>query len=115
MKHVECARETAKIGILIVAGDLDRACQVRFADTSWAKALGLNAKIGALVLLVDIHVLLGPTPRAPPCRKSKRTPRVVRSTLAGEAFAQAMVCVRVCVCVLSVVVVALLLLLNSHF
>ncbi|CAK0901104.1 unnamed protein product [Prorocentrum cordatum] len=88
MKHVEYAHRTAQTGILIVRVDLSRACFVSFADSSWANAPGLKTQIGTLIFLADEVILTGPTSCTLLFHKSKRTPRVVRSTLAGEAIAQ---------------------------
>ncbi|CAK0884583.1 unnamed protein product [Prorocentrum cordatum] len=88
MKHVEYAHRTAQTGILIVRVDLSRACFVSFADSSWANAPGLKTQIGTLIFLADEAILTGPTSCTLLFHKSKRTPRVVRSTLAGEAIAQ---------------------------
>ncbi|CAK0822312.1 unnamed protein product [Prorocentrum cordatum] len=88
MKHVEYAHRTAQTGILIVRVDLSRACFVSFADSSWANAPGLKTQIGTLIFLADKVILTGPTSCTLLFHKSKRTPRVVRSTLAGEAIAQ---------------------------
>ncbi|CAK0893621.1 unnamed protein product [Prorocentrum cordatum] len=88
MKRVEYAHRTAQTGILIVRVDLSRACFVSFADSSWANAPGLKTQIGALIFLADEVILTGPTSCTLLFHKSKRTPRVVRSTLAGEAIAQ---------------------------
>ncbi|CAK0791361.1 unnamed protein product, partial [Prorocentrum cordatum] len=88
MKHVEYAHRTAQTGILIVRVDMSRACFVSFADSSWANAPGLKTQIGTLIFLADEVILTGPTSCTLLFHKSKRTPRVVRSTLAGEAIAQ---------------------------
>ena len=87
-KHVEYAHRTPDTGLLVVPVNLDTACFVSFADSSWANAPGLKTQIGALVFFADTRILTGPTPCSLLFHKSKRTPRVVRSTLAGEAIAQ---------------------------
>ena len=86
MKRAGCARVAAKTGVLIAPVGLDRACVVGFADSSSAKSLRLKIQIGALIFFADVRILPGPTPRAPPRHESKRTPRLVRFTLAGEAI-----------------------------
>ena len=81
------AQATPDAGILVVPVDLADPLLVVFFDSSWANAEGLKTHVGYLLLLADRSVL------ETPCRgtllehRSVRTPRVARSTLAGEAIA----------------------------
>ena len=87
MKEVERLHRTAAVGLLIVPVPLDDCIVVSFADSSWANAEGLKTQTGRLLLLAPRSVLATNAAASIVDHKSKRTPRVVRSTLAGEANA----------------------------
>ena len=58
-----------------------------YGDCSWANAQDYKSQEGLLVCLTTPGALQGPTDAVMLDWKSPRTPRVVRSTLAGEACA----------------------------
>ena len=60
---------------------------VTYGDCSWANAQDYKSQEGLLVCLTTPGALQGPTDAVMIDWKSTRTPRVVRSTMAGEAYA----------------------------
>ena len=60
---------------------------VTFGDCSWANAQNYRSQEGLLVCVTTPQALEGNAPAMLLDWKSTRTPRVVRSTLAGEAYA----------------------------
>ncbi|CAE7029534.1 RE2 [Symbiodinium sp. CCMP2592] len=60
---------------------------VSYGDCSWANAQEYKSQEGLLVCLTTPDALTGNAPAVLLDWKSTRTPRVVRSTLAGEAYA----------------------------
>ena len=84
---IEYAHKTADVGIKIVPTPLDTAVFVAFHDSSWANAEGLRTQVGYVVLFTDRKVLKVPCLGSILEHRSVRTPRVVRSSLAGEACA----------------------------
>lgn len=60
---------------------------VSYGDCSWANAQDYKSQEGLLACLTTEAALEGPAPAVLVDWKSTRTPRVVRSTLAGEAYA----------------------------
>ncbi len=87
MKEVARLHTTSEAGLLIIPVPLDACILVSFADSSWANAENLRTQIGRLLLLAPITILTQTVAVSVWEHKSKRTARVVRSTLAGEACA----------------------------
>ena len=60
---------------------------VSYGDGSWANADGMKSQEGIIIVLSSAECLEGKSRCIPADWKTCRTPRVVRSTLAGEAYA----------------------------
>ena len=84
---LEYAHKTADVGILIVPVPFSEAVLVAFHDSSWANAANLRTQVGYAVLFVSSYCLQRPCAASMLEHRSVRTPRVVKSSLAGEACA----------------------------
>ena len=84
---LEYAHKTADVGVLVVPVDMENGIFVAFHDSSWANAEGLRTQVGYMLIFVDRAVLEAKRLGTILEHRSIRTPRVVRSSLAGEACA----------------------------
>lgn len=85
MSHL---RRTSDCGLVFHGIPLGpKTLVVSYGDCSWANAQDYKSQEGLLVCLTTEAALEGPAPAVLVDWKSTRTPRVVRSTLAGEAYA----------------------------
>eukprot|EP00435_Cladocopium_sp_Y103_P018607 s2140_g4.t1 len=81
-------KATSDQGIVLKPIDLDcNTVVVSYGDCSWANAAGMKSQEGIIVVLSSAECLEGKSRCIPVDWKTCRTPRVVRSTLAGEAYA----------------------------
>jgi len=81
-------KATSDVGITLKPIKLcSETIVVSYGDCSWANAEGMKSQEGIIVVLSSSDCLEGQSRCIPMDWKTCRTPRVVRSTLAGEAYA----------------------------
>jgi len=78
---------TADAGIRIVPLDLNKLMLIGYGDSSWANADESRSQTGVIVVATETSAQSRPTPCSVHDWFSRRTKRVVRSTLAAEAIA----------------------------
>ena len=85
---ISYVKATSDQGIVLKPINLDsNTMVVSYGDCSWANAEGMKSQEGIIVVLSSAECLEGRSRCIPVDWKTCRTPRVVRSTLAGEAYA----------------------------